>query len=629
MSDTIGVARPRLDAPEKVTGATRYAADGYVHGLLHARPVLATEPHARIRGFDKDAALAMPGVVAVLTAADLPIASTGTDRTSEPLAREEVVFAGQPVALVIAETEAEAEDASELLVVDYEPLEAVVDVEAAMETGAPLARIVEESDDEGGDLESVHAQVDKGQEDDAGEQLSANVLDRVTRERGDVAAAFAASDCRGRRDVPDALGLPGVHRAAGVHRLARAVRDAGRLDQHARVVRHAAGAGPGVRPPAGARQGDRRAARRRVRRQVRPRRATGRRRGAGAPSSSAPRAHAQRGLRGHQPGLGAGLAPQGRRPRRRDAHCDRSAHDRRPRHECRLGRRGRNVAPRRRAVPLAGPRPARLRSTDESLHVRRLPRSGRADGRIRARVAPRRAGAEARPRPARAAPEERRGRGRRRREREPVSHDRRRRGPRAASRTPALGAARFAAGRRRRRHGRRPLARGHGARLGGLPGRCRRHDDRRHLRRRHERGEQRLRRHRRGRVRAPARPGSRGHGRHRVGPVRGRERRFEDHLHRRPSCAAGGRGGAREAARRRLAGARDRAGRPRGGRRRRAGRGRARPLDHGAGSSVEGASLRRALRADRGARRPRRRRAARRRWPRTSRTSASTARRAR
>lgn len=195
MTDTvIGVTRPRIDAPEKVTGATRFAADGYVHGLLHARPVLATEAHARIRGFEQDDALAVPGVVAVLTAADLPIASLGTDRTSEPLAREEVVFAGQPVALVIAETEAAAEDGAELLVVDYEPLAAVVDVEAAMEPGAPLARVVEESDDEAGDLESVHAQVDKGQEDDAGEQLSGNVLDRVTRERGDVAAAFAASD---------------------------------------------------------------------------------------------------------------------------------------------------------------------------------------------------------------------------------------------------------------------------------------------------------------------------------------------------------------------------------------------------------------------------------------------------
>ncbi|MGH3126445.1 MAG: xanthine dehydrogenase family protein molybdopterin-binding subunit, partial [Gaiellaceae bacterium] len=194
MSDTLGVARPRIDAPEKVTGATRFAADGFVNGLLHARPVLAIEPHARIRGFDTDAALAVPGVVAVLTATDLPLATTGTDRTSEPLAREEVVFAGQPVALVIAETEAAAEDGAELVLVDYEPLEAVVDVEAAMEPGVALARTVEESDDEGGDLESVHGQVDKGQEDDAGEQLSGNVLDRVTREHGDVAAAFAASD---------------------------------------------------------------------------------------------------------------------------------------------------------------------------------------------------------------------------------------------------------------------------------------------------------------------------------------------------------------------------------------------------------------------------------------------------
>ena len=195
MTDTtvIGVARPRLDAPDKVTGATRYAADGYVHGLLHARPVLATEAHARIRGIDREAALAIPGVVAVIGAADLPIATRGTDRTSEPLAREEVVFAGQPVALVIAESEAAAEDGAEAVIVDYEPLPAVVDVEAAMQLNAPLARTVEETDDEAGDLESIHAGVDHGQEDDPGEELSANVLDRITREQGDLAAAFAAS----------------------------------------------------------------------------------------------------------------------------------------------------------------------------------------------------------------------------------------------------------------------------------------------------------------------------------------------------------------------------------------------------------------------------------------------------
>jgi CO/xanthine dehydrogenase Mo-binding subunit len=192
MTELIGVSRPRVDAPDKVTGATRFAADGQVQGLLHARPVLATEAHARIRGIDAEAALALPGVVAVLRAADLPIVSSGSDRTAEPLAREEVVFAGQPVALVVAESEAAAEDGAELVVVEYDTLPAVVDVEAAMELDAPLARITEEGD-EGSDLESEHAGVDRGQEDDPSEELSGNVLERITREDGDVAAAFEAS----------------------------------------------------------------------------------------------------------------------------------------------------------------------------------------------------------------------------------------------------------------------------------------------------------------------------------------------------------------------------------------------------------------------------------------------------
>ena len=209
MSDLIGVARPRVDAPDKVTGATRYAADGYVHGLLHARPVLSTEAHARIRGVDKDAALATPGVVAVLLASDLPLATTGIDRTAEPLARAEVVFAGQPVALVVAETEAAAEDGAELVLVDYEPLDAVVDVEAAMEPGAALARMVEETDEEGGDLESIHAGVDHGQADDPQELLSGNVLDRITRENGDLASAFAASDAV----IEGTFRTPWVHQA--------------------------------------------------------------------------------------------------------------------------------------------------------------------------------------------------------------------------------------------------------------------------------------------------------------------------------------------------------------------------------------------------------------------------------
>jgi CO/xanthine dehydrogenase Mo-binding subunit len=189
----IGVRRPRLDAPDKVTGATRFAADGWVHGLLHARLVLSTEPHALLRGIEKEAALAVPGVVAVLSAADLPIETTGNDRTAEPLVRNEVVFAGQPVAIVVAESEAAAEDGVEAVVVEYEALEAVVDVEQAMEPGAALARVADE-EETGGDLESIHAGVDRGHDDEQEEQLSGNVLDTIRRNGGDAAELLEASD---------------------------------------------------------------------------------------------------------------------------------------------------------------------------------------------------------------------------------------------------------------------------------------------------------------------------------------------------------------------------------------------------------------------------------------------------
>jgi CO/xanthine dehydrogenase Mo-binding subunit len=149
VTSPIGVARPRPDAPAKVRGATRYAADRRLYGLLYARLVLATHAHARIAGIDAKAALAMPGVVAVLAASDLPITATGRDRLSVPLARTEVVFAGQPVAIVVADSEAAAEDAVELVDVRLEPLPLVLDAEAAMDPAAPLAwqEIADEGDD--------------------------------------------------------------------------------------------------------------------------------------------------------------------------------------------------------------------------------------------------------------------------------------------------------------------------------------------------------------------------------------------------------------------------------------------------------------------------------------------------
>lgn len=188
----IGIPRRRIDGEAKVLGATRYAADVPVHGLLHARPVLAAEAHARITGIETDAALDVPGVVAVLTAADLPIADGVPGRVGEPLAREEVVFSGQPVALVVAETEAAAADGAGLVVVDYEPLPPVLDLEAAMEPGAPLAR-VQKPASRGSGIDEAHASVEGGEE-ATDEDLSDNVVGRLQFGHGDASAALATSD---------------------------------------------------------------------------------------------------------------------------------------------------------------------------------------------------------------------------------------------------------------------------------------------------------------------------------------------------------------------------------------------------------------------------------------------------
>jgi CO/xanthine dehydrogenase Mo-binding subunit len=90
----IGVSRPRPDSREKVTGLIRFEADRPHMGLLHARLVPSLYAHSRIRGIDASEALALPGVVAVLTAADLPIKHRDDMRMFEPLARSETVFAG-------------------------------------------------------------------------------------------------------------------------------------------------------------------------------------------------------------------------------------------------------------------------------------------------------------------------------------------------------------------------------------------------------------------------------------------------------------------------------------------------------------------------------------------------------
>jgi CO/xanthine dehydrogenase Mo-binding subunit len=199
-ASAVGVGRARIEAAAKVTGSAVYAADVPISGLLHGRLVLSEEAHARIVSIDREAALAQPGVEAVLLHGDLPI-KAGFGRAAEPLAREEVVFAGQPVALVLADSEAHAEDAVELVHVEYEPLEAVMDPWRAIQPGSPLARATGQAEE--ADVE-MHGSATGGEHLPDDRSYSANVVDHKLFSRGavDEALARSAAVVEGRFRVP-------------------------------------------------------------------------------------------------------------------------------------------------------------------------------------------------------------------------------------------------------------------------------------------------------------------------------------------------------------------------------------------------------------------------------------------
>ena len=124
----------RADAVPKVTGEFVYASDLEAAGMLWGRTVRSPHAHARIVSVDVSAAVAMPGVHAVLTQADVPGRKTyGLEFADQPvLAAERVRFHGEPVALVAAEEPEQARRAAARVVVEYEPLEPVVDMERAL-----------------------------------------------------------------------------------------------------------------------------------------------------------------------------------------------------------------------------------------------------------------------------------------------------------------------------------------------------------------------------------------------------------------------------------------------------------------------------------------------------------------
>ena len=129
----------RADGPDKVTGSGRYTADLTLTGMLAAKFRYADIAHARITKLDVSAARAIPGVMAVLTADDVPDVHFGPfvqDRTL--FARDVVRFEGEVLAAVAATTPAIAQRAVDAIVVEYEPLPFVTDLEAALAADAPL-----------------------------------------------------------------------------------------------------------------------------------------------------------------------------------------------------------------------------------------------------------------------------------------------------------------------------------------------------------------------------------------------------------------------------------------------------------------------------------------------------------
>lgn len=183
----IGQPTPLADGRAKVTGAIRYTADMQLPGLLHARLVTSLYAHAGLRSIDVSEALAAPGVVAVLTAKDLPDI-TPSSRSRLLLARGRVIFAGQPVAMALAASEAAAADGAQKVLVDYEPLPAALTMDEALADGAPL---VWPDGVPGSASESAGAHGADVGGDGQPKRRSGNFAGEASFSRGDAAAGFA------------------------------------------------------------------------------------------------------------------------------------------------------------------------------------------------------------------------------------------------------------------------------------------------------------------------------------------------------------------------------------------------------------------------------------------------------
>jgi CO/xanthine dehydrogenase Mo-binding subunit len=176
----IGQSVPRLDARDKVTGAALYSGDLVMPDMLHMKILFAGRPHARVVNIDCSEAIKVPGVLDIFTAADVPVNEYGLQKPDQPVLcgpgsasapagveGDVVRCEGDQVAAVVAESEAIAAKARNLIKVQFEDLPAVFDAAEAMKPGAP----------------SIHPEISKS---------NVCVLDKIRK--GQVDEAFARSD---------------------------------------------------------------------------------------------------------------------------------------------------------------------------------------------------------------------------------------------------------------------------------------------------------------------------------------------------------------------------------------------------------------------------------------------------
>ncbi len=222
MSSAIGQRQPKLDAPDKATGRTVYGHDVRLPGMLHGQSLYSRYPHARILNVDISRALKLPGVKAIITAADNPPTKFGYGKDNTPLKGDVVRSLRDEVAAVAAIDPDIAAEALELIEVEYEPLEALFDAAAALKDGAPLIH-AERGTNRFSHFNYTHGDLEQGERDSDVIAEADYELPYVAHAALETSVVIASFDHRGhltlysttqipfllQRDLSEALGLEG------------------------------------------------------------------------------------------------------------------------------------------------------------------------------------------------------------------------------------------------------------------------------------------------------------------------------------------------------------------------------------------------------------------------------------